>query len=72
MFGFGRGTLAEYTAAREDKLVRIPANLTFEQAAVVPVSAVTALNALTVAGHVKAGQKVLVTGASGGVGSYAE
>ena len=49
----------------------MPGNLTFEQAAVVPVSAVTALNALTVVGHVKTGQKVLVTGASGGVGSYA-
>jgi NADPH:quinone reductase-like Zn-dependent oxidoreductase len=71
VFGFGRGTFAEYTAAREDKLARMPASLTFEQAAVVPVSAVTALNALTVAGHVQAGQKVLVTGASGGVGSYA-
>jgi len=71
VFGFGRGTFAEYTAAREDKLARMPASLTFEQAAVVPVSAVTALNALTVAGHVKTGQKVLVTGASGGVGSYA-
>ncbi len=71
VFGFGRGTFAEYAAAREDKLARKPASLTFEQAAVVPVSAVTALNALTVAGHVKTGQKVLVTGASGGVGSYA-
>jgi NADPH:quinone reductase-like Zn-dependent oxidoreductase len=70
-FGFGRGTFAEYATAREDRLARMPANLTFEQAAVVPVSAVTALNALTVAGHVKTGQKVLVTGASGGVGSYA-
>ena len=71
VFGFGRGTFAEYTTAREDRLARMPGNLTFEQAAVVPVSAVTALNALTVAGHVKRGQKVLVTGASGGVGSYA-
>ena len=71
VFGFGRGTFAEYTVAHEDKLARKPANLTFEQAAVVPVSAVTALNALTDAGHVKTGQKVLVTGASGGVGSYA-
>jgi NADPH:quinone reductase-like Zn-dependent oxidoreductase len=71
VFGFGRGTFAEYTAAREDKLARMPAGLTFEQAAVVPVSAVTAMNALTVAGHVRAGQKVLVIGASGGVGSYA-
>jgi NADPH:quinone reductase-like Zn-dependent oxidoreductase len=71
VFGFGRGTFAEYAVAREDKLAAKPANATFEQAAVVPVSAVTALQALTDAGHVKAGQKVLVTGASGGVGSYA-
>ncbi|HEY6276438.1 MAG TPA: NAD(P)-dependent alcohol dehydrogenase [Streptosporangiaceae bacterium] len=71
VFGFGRGTFAEYAVAREDKLARKPVNVSFGQAAVVPVSAVTALNALTVAGHVEAGQKVLVTGASGGVGSYA-
>ncbi len=71
VFGFGRGTFAEYAAAREDKLARKPASLSFEQAAVVPVSAVTALLALTDAGHVQPGQKVLVTGASGGVGSYA-
>jgi NADPH:quinone reductase-like Zn-dependent oxidoreductase len=71
VFGFGRGSFAEYAPAREDKLARKPASLTFEQAAVVPVSAVTALLALTDVGHVKAGQKVLVTGASGGVGSYA-
>jgi NADPH:quinone reductase-like Zn-dependent oxidoreductase len=71
VFGFGRGTFAEYTAAREDKLARKPTNLTFEQAAVVPVSAVTALQALTDVGHVQAGQNMLITGASGGVGSYA-
>ncbi len=71
VFGFGRGAFAEYAAAREDKLARKPANLTFEQAAVVPVSAVTALLALTDVGHVQAGQNVLITGASGGVGSYA-
>jgi NADPH:quinone reductase-like Zn-dependent oxidoreductase len=71
VFGFGRGTFAEYAVAREDKLARKPANASFEQAAVVPVSAVTALMALTDAGHVQAGQKVLITGASGGVGSYA-
>jgi NADPH:quinone reductase-like Zn-dependent oxidoreductase len=71
VFGFGQGTFAEYAVAREDKLAAKPANATFEQAAVVPVSAVTALQALTDVGHVKAGQKVLVTGASGGVGSYA-
>ena len=71
VFGFGRGTFAEYAAAREDKLARKPANATFEQAAVVPVSGVTALPALTGPGRVQAGQNVLITGASGGVGSYA-
>jgi NADPH:quinone reductase-like Zn-dependent oxidoreductase len=71
VFGFGRGTFAEYATAHEDKLATRPASASFEQAAVVPVSAVTALRALTDAGHVTAGQKVLVTGASGGVGSYA-
>jgi NADPH:quinone reductase-like Zn-dependent oxidoreductase len=71
VYGFGRGSFAEYTAAREDKLARKPTNLTFEQAAVVPVSAATALQALTDYGHVQAGQTVLVIGASGGVGSYA-
>jgi NADPH:quinone reductase-like Zn-dependent oxidoreductase len=71
VYGFGRGTFAEYTAARQDKLARKPANLTFEQAAVVPVSGATALQALTDSGHVQAGQSVLVIGASGGVGSYA-
>ncbi len=71
VFGFGRGTFAEYAAAREGKLARKPANASFEQAAVVPVSAVTALLAVTDAGHVQPGQEVLVTGASGGVGSYA-
>lgn len=71
VFGFGRGTFADYAVAREDKLARKPGNLSFEQASVVPVSAVTALLALTDAGHVRRGQNVLITGASGGVGSYA-
>jgi NADPH:quinone reductase-like Zn-dependent oxidoreductase len=71
VFGFGRGSFADYAAAHEDKLAIKPAGASFEQAAVVPVSAVTALRALTDVGHVTAGQKVLVTGASGGVGSYA-
>jgi NADPH:quinone reductase-like Zn-dependent oxidoreductase len=71
VFGFGRGTFADYAAAHEDKLAIKPAAATFEQAAVVPVSGVTALRALTDVGHVTTGQKVLVTGASGGVGSYA-
>jgi NADPH:quinone reductase-like Zn-dependent oxidoreductase len=71
VFGFSKGSFADRAVARESKLARKPANVTFEQAAVVPVSAVTALLALTDAGRVSPGQKVLVTGASGGVGSYA-
>ena len=71
VFGISRGSFAEYAAVREDKLARKPANLTFEQAAVVPISAGTALQALTDAGSVEPGQRVLVIGASGGVGSYA-
>jgi NADPH:quinone reductase-like Zn-dependent oxidoreductase len=71
VFGFGKGTFAEYAVAREDKLAPKPRNISLTQAAVMPVSAVTALLALTDVGHVKAGQKVLITGASGGVGSYA-
>jgi NADPH:quinone reductase-like Zn-dependent oxidoreductase len=71
VFGIGRGTFAEYAAVRADKLVRKPANTTFDQAAVVSVSALTALQALTDVGHVQPGQHVLVIGASGGVGSYA-
>ncbi len=71
VFGIGRGTFAEYAAARADKLARKPANTTFEQAAVVSVSALTALQAITDVGHVQPTQHVLVIGASGGVGSYA-
>lgn len=71
VFGFSRGSFAEYAAARESKLAAKPANASFEQAAAVPVSGVTALLALTDVGHVTTGQKVLITGASGGVGSYA-
>lgn len=71
VFGISRGSFAEYAAAREDKLAPKPANLTFEQAAVVPISGGTALQALTDAGRVEAGQRVLILGASGGVGSFA-
>lgn len=71
VFGFGNGSFAEYATASEDKLALKPAGLSFEEAAVVPVSSVTALQGLRDAGRVQAGQKVLVTGASGGVGSYA-
>jgi NADPH:quinone reductase-like Zn-dependent oxidoreductase len=71
VFGFGRGSFAEYAVAREEKLAHKPANASFEQAAVVPVSAATALQALTDVGRVKQGQTVLIIGASGGVGTYA-
>jgi len=71
VFGFGKGPFAEYAAAPENKLARKPANFSFEQASVVPVSASTALQALRAAGPVSPAQKVLVLGASGGVGSYA-
>ena len=71
VFGFGRGAFAEYAVAREDQLAPKPANLSFEQAAVVPVSAVTALQGLSDVGRVTEGQRVLITGASGGVGTYA-
>ena len=67
----GHGSFAEYAAAPEDQLARKPGNLSFEQAAVVPVSGLTALQALTDVGRVETGQRVLITGASGGVGSYA-
>ncbi|HET6985162.1 MAG TPA: NAD(P)-dependent alcohol dehydrogenase [Kribbella sp.] len=70
VYGVAPGSFAEYAVGRADKLVRKPANLSFEEAAVVPISGLTALDALTV-GRVKQGQHVLVIGASGGVGSYA-
>jgi NADPH:quinone reductase-like Zn-dependent oxidoreductase len=71
VFGFSKGSFAEYAAAREDRLAVKPQNLTFAEAAVVPVSAGTALQALGDHGRVAQGQRVLVIGASGGVGSYA-
>jgi len=71
VFGFGKGSFAEYAVAPEGKLARKPVNATFEQVAVVPVSAATALQALCDVGHVEQGQTVLIIGASGGVGSYA-
>ena len=71
VYGCGQGSFAEYAVAAETKLARKPTNLTFEQAAVVPVSACTALQGLTDVGRLVAGQSVLVIGASGGVGSFA-
>jgi NADPH:quinone reductase-like Zn-dependent oxidoreductase len=70
-FGIGKGSYAEYARAREDKLAPKPANLTFEQAAVVAISGLPALQGLRDHGKVRPGQKVLIIGASGGVGTYA-
>lgn len=67
----GWGSFAEYACAPERYLVRKPANLTFEQAAAVPLAAVTAWQALCDKGKVQPGHKVLINGASGGVGTYA-
>jgi NADPH:quinone reductase-like Zn-dependent oxidoreductase len=71
VFGEGKGACAEYAGAEEDKLAPKPANLTFEQAAAVPVSALAALLGLRDAGQVRPGQQVLINGASGGVGTFA-
>jgi NADPH:quinone reductase-like Zn-dependent oxidoreductase len=71
VFGIAKGSFAEFAAARQDKLALKPSNLTFEQAAAVPVSGLTALQGLCDVGHLEAGQHVLVMGASGGVGTYA-
>lgn len=71
VYGVAPGSFAEYAVGPESKLAHKPTNLTFSQAAVVPISAGTALQALRDAGKVRAGQEVLIIGASGGVGSYA-
>jgi NADPH:quinone reductase-like Zn-dependent oxidoreductase len=71
VFGIGEGSFAEYVSARPDKLAPKPANLTFEQAAAVPISGLTALQALRDTGKVQPRQKVLIIGAAGGVGSFA-
>jgi NADPH:quinone reductase-like Zn-dependent oxidoreductase len=71
VFGWCTGAFAEYASASEQQLVRKPANLTFEQAAAVGVSATTALQLLRDDGKVQPGQKVLINGASGGVGTFA-
>ena len=71
VYGIGLGAFAEYARAPEDKLAPKPANLTFEQAAAVPISGLTALQGLRDHGQVQPGQTVLITGASGGVGTFA-
>jgi NADPH:quinone reductase-like Zn-dependent oxidoreductase len=71
LFGWCTGAFAEYACAGEDHFAPKPANLTFEQAAAVGVSATTALQLLRDQGKVKPGQKILINGASGGVGAFA-
>lgn len=67
----GRGTFAEYVCAKENLIAPKPTILSFEQAAAVPVAALTALRGLRDNGHIQSGQKVLINGASGGVGTFA-
>ncbi len=71
VFGACSGALAEYACARESALVSKPNNMTFEQAASVPVAALTALQGLRDKGKIRPGQKVLINGAGGGVGTFA-
>jgi len=71
VFGMSIRTFAEYVSVRKVGIVRKPANMTFEQAAAVPVAAITALQGLRDKGHIRPGQKVLINGASGGVGTFA-
>jgi NADPH:quinone reductase-like Zn-dependent oxidoreductase len=71
VFGIGAGSFAEYAAVGTGKLAPKPANLSFEQAAAVPVSGLTALQAVRDHGRVEAGQRVMIVGASGGVGTFA-
>jgi NADPH:quinone reductase-like Zn-dependent oxidoreductase len=71
VFGICDGSFAEYGRVRTDKLAHHPSNLSFEQAAAVPISGLTALQAVRDHGRVQAGEKVLIVGASGGVGTFA-
>lgn len=71
VFGVGKGSFAEYAMAPEAKLAHKPANLSFEQAAALAISGMTALQGLRDVAKLQAGEKVLILGASGGVGSYA-
>ena len=71
VFGFCRGGLAEYACMPESRIVHKPPNVTYEQGACVPVAGITALQALRDHGQLRAGQSVLINGASGGVGTFA-
>ncbi len=70
VFGTGDGTFAEYVCTRAETLLTRPRNLTYEQAAAIPTSALTALHGLRDAGKARPGQKVLIVGAAGGVGTF--
>ena len=71
VFGWGTGSFAEYATAKESSLERKPAKLSFEQAAAVPMAGLVALQAVRDHGRVRAGQNVLINGASGGIGTFA-
>ena len=71
VFGGSRGGLAEYTCASQEAVVQKPAELTHEQAAAIPMAGITALQGLRDKGQIQAGQRVLIHGASGGVGTFA-
>ena len=71
VFGAGRGTFAEYACAAENKLAMKPEGVTFEQAAAMPIAGLTALQGLRDKGGLQPGQKVLINGASGGIGTFA-
>src|SRR5204863_514557 len=72
VFGAKNGAVADYVCVKADRAIEMkPSNVTFEQAGSVAIAALTALQGLRDQGHVKAGQKVLVNGASGGVGTFA-
>lgn len=71
VFGVGNGSFGEYLLAYERRIALKPAGLSFEQAAAIPIAAITALQALRDTGRLAAGQKVLINGASGGVGTFA-
>lgn len=71
VYGMGRGSFAEYACASENAIGFKPSNLSFEEAAAVPMAAVTPLQGLRDIGKIQAGQKVLINGASGGVGTFA-
>lgn len=71
IFGFGTGVFSEYALTSENRVAKKPLTMSFEEAASIPIAAITALQGLTVHGNVKPGQHVLINGASGGVGIFA-